>query len=117
MLAEAGDIDVTNQDHFVMVLSKDSIIDHVCVGRNCLSVFGGGNGCTREGKKKLGVAERTCLADAPRSLSSSTSGPGRIVLVCEEGLLDRGPRRYTRGLCAPRRRVSFGGPHFQRAMH
>jgi hypothetical protein len=55
MFAEAGNIDVTNQDHFVMVLCKDSAIDHVCVGRNCLSsVFGGGNGCTREGEKKKG---------------------------------------------------------------
>ena len=51
MLAEAGNIDVTNQDHFVMVLCKDSIIDHVCEGRDYLSVFGGGNTCTREKKK------------------------------------------------------------------
>jgi hypothetical protein len=29
VLAEAGDVDVANQDHFVMVLRKDSIINHV----------------------------------------------------------------------------------------
>jgi hypothetical protein len=40
MLAEAGNIDFTNQDHFIMVLCKYSTIDHICVGRNCLSVFG-----------------------------------------------------------------------------
>jgi hypothetical protein len=34
MFAEAGNVDVTNQDHFVMVLCKDGTIDHVCVGRN-----------------------------------------------------------------------------------
>lgn len=51
MLAETGNIDVTNQDHFVMVLCKDSIIDHVCEGRDYLSVFGGGNACTREKKR------------------------------------------------------------------
>lgn len=51
MFAEAGNIDITNQDHFVMVLCKDCVIDHVCVGRNCLSsVFGGGN----EKEKKRG---------------------------------------------------------------
>ena len=59
MFAEAGNIDVTNQDHFVMVLCKDSIIDHVCVGRSYLSVFGGGNGCTQgKKKKKRGVANK-----------------------------------------------------------
>ena len=39
MFAEAGDVDVTNENHFVMVLSKDSIIDHVCGGQNYLSAF------------------------------------------------------------------------------
>jgi hypothetical protein len=29
MFAEAGDVDFANQDHFVMVFRKDSIIDHV----------------------------------------------------------------------------------------
>lgn len=29
MFAEAGDVDFSNQDHFVMVFRKDSIIDHV----------------------------------------------------------------------------------------
>jgi hypothetical protein len=56
MLAEAGNIDVTNQDHFVMVLLKDSIIDHVCVGREYLSVFGGGSASTREKKGVVGEA-------------------------------------------------------------
>jgi hypothetical protein len=32
MFAEAGDVDVTNEDHFIMVLSEDCIIDHVCGG-------------------------------------------------------------------------------------
>ena len=48
VFAEAGNIDVTSQDHFDMVLCKDSIVGHVCVGRNYLSVFRGGNGCTRK---------------------------------------------------------------------
>jgi hypothetical protein len=33
VFAEARDVDVTNEDHFIMVLSKDSIIDHVCGGQ------------------------------------------------------------------------------------
>jgi hypothetical protein len=33
VLAEAGDINFTNEDHFIMVLLEHSIIDHVCVGR------------------------------------------------------------------------------------
>jgi hypothetical protein len=53
MFAEARNIDVTNQDHFVMVLCKDSIIDHVCVGQNYLLVFGGGS-AKHAGKKEGG---------------------------------------------------------------
>jgi len=29
VFAEAGNVDFANQDHFVMVFRKDSIIDHV----------------------------------------------------------------------------------------
>jgi len=45
VFAEAGDVDVTNEDHFIMVLSKDSIIDHVCGRRSKIAfqrLFGGG---------------------------------------------------------------------------
>jgi hypothetical protein len=54
MFAEAGNIDVTNQDHFVMVLCKDSAIDHVCVGRNCLFQSLGVGTDAREKEKKNG---------------------------------------------------------------
>jgi hypothetical protein len=52
MLAEAGDIDVTNQDHFVMVLSKDSIIDHVCGLKLPFSLWGW-EWMHARGKKKI----------------------------------------------------------------
>ncbi len=70
MFAKAGNVDVTNQDHFVMVLSKDSIIDHVCVGQNYLSAFEGGNGCTRERKKKRGGVCRGGIKNLPARRSS-----------------------------------------------
>ena len=113
VFAEAGDIDVANQDHFVMVLRKDSIIDHVYVGQNYLLVFGV---CVCAREKKRGT-RRTCLPDVLHSLSSSTSRPGRIVLVCEGGLLDQDPPRCTRGRCAPRRRVWFDERHSRQRKH
>jgi len=64
VFAEAGDVDVANQDHFVMVFRKDSIIDHVWRGSNLpfsLFLLGrvDGEWGTREGNEtKRGGGER-----------------------------------------------------------
>ena len=124
VFAEAGDVDVANQDHFVMVFRKDSIIDHVWRGSNLpfsLFLLGrvDGEWGTREGNEKKkggregkggcdcmdGRQRMTCLLDVPRSLSSSTSRPGHSVLACEGVLLDWDPRRCIRGRCALLQRV------------
>lgn len=65
MFAKAGNIDVSNQDHFVMVLCKDSIIDHVCVGsRLPFSLWGWEWMHTKKEEKKKGGEVCMCVGVA-----------------------------------------------------
>ena len=62
MFTKARNIDVTNQDHFVMVLLKDCIIDHVYVGRNLPFSLWGWEWREHEKKKKGGAGVHVGVA-------------------------------------------------------
>ena len=101
MFAQARNVDFANQNHLVMILRKDSTIDHVCA-RNVspFSLWGCTTDARRRKEKKNGGVT-TNLQDDLHSPWSSTSRPGHIVRVCEGGPLDQDLHQCTRARCAP----------------